>query len=122
MTRKQHLEQASHNEKFFHTLRADHDEFSDWIVSGIFYSALHLMDAFLTTRNVLYVAAHYERNSKIQKHCPEHIYGAYRRLLDQSRLARYEFKRFSPSQLDRLLTGPFTRVKEFVVGELKLEP
>jgi len=42
-----HLEQAEHNENFFHAVRR---KFPDWALTGLFYSALQYIDAFLAKK------------------------------------------------------------------------
>lgn len=120
MKKTQHLEQARHNERFLDFLLAD-DElvFSDWAAAAIFYTALHYIDAYLSHRGVDSIAAHYERNSLVKQHCSKELYAAYRKLLDESRLSRYEAKRFTRSQIEGLRRGSLTFVRDYCLTSLK---
>lgn len=46
--RDDHLNQAQHNLEFTESL--DPTKYSDWIATGLFYTALHYVDAFLATK------------------------------------------------------------------------
>lgn len=87
-----------HNELFVQCLKdtdvKEYDDFSDWIIVGIFYSSLHYMNLFLSKRyddiNLETVKSHKDRNIIIQKKCPYQIHMAYRTLYELSREARYQ--------------------------------
>ena len=52
LTKEGHLQQAAHNEKFFQTFDLDKTEFRDWVITTAFYTALHWINAYLTTQSV----------------------------------------------------------------------
>jgi hypothetical protein len=44
---EKHFQKALYNEKFFNDIKQN---YTDWAITGIFYSALHLVDAFLAKK------------------------------------------------------------------------
>jgi uncharacterized protein (UPF0332 family) len=60
---EKHYQKALYNEKFFHDIKQN---YTDWAITGIFYSALHLVDAFLA-RKKLYPKDHKERTNYVGK-------------------------------------------------------
>lgn len=85
-----HILKAGHNGNFFKSL--DQNIFPDWVVNGIFYSALHCVDAVLSKSN-LHPPLHHLRGAYIQKNSLlQSIYINYRSLEDLSRDARYTNK------------------------------
>ena len=47
-----HLKKSKHNESFYKSFDVDRTPYKDWIVVGVFYAALHLIDAYLATKNI----------------------------------------------------------------------
>jgi hypothetical protein len=85
--RQSHIRQWNHNRRFVSTVSA---EFPDWIITGVFYVALHAVDALLAHDKVSGVTSHEGRNrvlfetnrySQIRKH--------YMPLYDLARTVRY---------------------------------
>lgn len=89
---------VKHNELFVKCLKDTdvkaYDDFSDWIIIGIFYSSLHYMNLFLSKRyddiNLETIKSHKDRNAIIYQKCPYQIHMAYRTLYELSREARYQ--------------------------------
>jgi len=82
-----HLARAQHNEFF---AQSTDNPFFDWKLTGIFYSALQYVDAYLATLGVhppTHAArlTYVERSAKLKR-----IRRDYRDLLNESRTARYE--------------------------------
>lgn len=82
-----HIRQWEHNRRFVATISA---EFPDWIITGIFYVALHAVDSLLAYDHVSGVTSHQGRNrvlfetnryTQIRKH--------YIPLYDLARTVRY---------------------------------
>jgi hypothetical protein len=66
----------------------------------LFYSALRYIDASLAGKNV-HPMNHNQRDEEIERNGSlSEIYGAYRRLKDLSRAARYEIPNFPPDKLN----------------------
>lgn len=82
-----HLRQAQHNLEFSASL--DETKYADWIANGLFYAALHYVDAFLATRGY-HPGRHDVRDGFVEKVAElKPIYDYYRGLKDGSRNARY---------------------------------
>lgn len=82
-----HLRQAEHNLQFSETLSGA--DYPDWVATGLFYAALHYIDAFLATRGQ-HPGSHDIRDgfvARVQELRP--LYNDYRFLKNSSRTARY---------------------------------
>ncbi len=109
-TTPEHKAKAAANEAFASTLDAPS---WDWAVSGLFYSALHYVEAYLATKNV-HSGSHPVRDSHIQKDTVlKTVYKSYRELKDESRTARYDVVQFSPVDVKRL-TATLDQVKRVI--------
>jgi len=97
----EHLDKASHNEQFYGQFDIDTTAFLDWVVTGLFYCALHYIDAYLATKDI-HPKKHAGPNSRNDsvEHMPEFhsIWPQYRALYDDSRDARYGFHPFGMRQ------------------------
>lgn len=85
--RAEHRTRAEHNEFLVQNLD---NPFFDWKVTGLFYSALHYVDAYLAVRNIhppthAVRLGHTRTDPKLQP-----VSRDYRELLNESRTARYE--------------------------------
>ena len=86
-SRDDHLRQAQHNLEFSESL--DPASYPDWLATGLFYTALHYIDAFLATKGI-HPGKHDVRDryvERVQELKP--LYDHYRALKDSSRTARY---------------------------------
>jgi hypothetical protein len=94
---KDHLKKADYNEQFFHDTK---DSYPDWALTGMFYSALHLVDAYLAKKN-LSVPDHKTRTNYIHKISDlRSFYDDYRILYDYSVNARYKMHTFSEENIN----------------------
>jgi hypothetical protein len=94
------LSRAKQTEQLALALNRDLPVCIDWAVAMLFYSALHYIDAFLAGKNV-HPMNHKQRDEEIERNGSlSGIYGAYRRLKDLVRAARYEIPNFAPEKLD----------------------
>lgn len=48
MDKLRHMNKALHNEDFYKSFNIDKTDFKDWIVAGIFYTALHYYEAYFS--------------------------------------------------------------------------
>lgn len=82
------LDHAKHNEKVCRYLKKKPD-FSDWIITITFYTALHYVGhKLLLTHKIKNLKDHKKRTEAVEKNLPE-ISGEYSHLLDMSQNARY---------------------------------
>lgn len=93
-----HLDQVAHNQNFLRLLRWFSRFFQDWLVTAEFYTALHVVDAYLAN-NDIHPDAHYLRGQYIFTDLAlQPIYYAYQDLENLSRNARYDV--YTPTQQD----------------------
>ncbi len=72
---KKYSEKYRHNESFVEFLNKS-NEFPDWTIIGIFYSALHYMNLFLSNQyevEISNINSHMKRNTVIKNKCSEII-------------------------------------------------
>ncbi|KPJ65246.1 MAG: hypothetical protein AMJ45_05405 [Syntrophobacter sp. DG_60] len=119
-SKEQHLKKAEHNERFFNHLDLDTTLFLDWIVTGIFYSALHYIRAIASMYGFENIASYgeldklFDRLSILKRNLD--IYQDYRQLKDDSRDARYEMIKFVKVEVQDLRDQEFSRIKSFVLS------
>lgn len=109
-----HLNKAKHNEDFFRSFDLDNTPFLDWVVSGIFYTALHYIDSYLAQKNK-HPNTHKDRNDDIRydPHLPQ-IFRPYRQLKDDSEGARYRMQKFTPDEIRSQILPQLDSIKNFL--------
>jgi len=121
-TKEQHLSKAQHNERFFTSLDINTTPFIDWIITGIFYSALHYIRALAAKYSFANISTYGEMDNLFSRlsvfRNDPNIYPDYRQLKDDSRAARYEMVGFSPSDVIDLRDVEFRRIRSFVLSKL----
>lgn len=93
-----HVAQAEHNWDLVRHLGPLGSPYSDWVVTGAFYAALHYVDAFLAQYGI-HPGGHPERLSEFAKRMDATTYDAYRQLKDDSEYAKYYCGRFADAEL-----------------------
>ena len=98
-SRDEHLAQAAKNEKLANTLAKG--EFTDWAVTLYFYTAVHLIESYLSIHGY-HCDDHTERNKRISA-IPQlrQIFHEYQTLKTLSRQARYHAQPITPDDLKR---------------------
>lgn len=82
-----HIKQWKHNRAFLQTIGP---AYPDWAVTTVFYTALHAVDALLTTDRVEGVVSHETRNRALMKtNRYAKLWDHYQPLHDLSRTIRY---------------------------------
>jgi len=122
-TKQQHLKKAQNNERFFNHFDLDKTPFLDWVVTGIFYSALHYIRAIASMHNFENIASYGEIDNlfnrlSILKLNPT-IYDDYRQLKDDSRDARYEMVEFTKAEVQDLRDQEFVQIKSFALSLIR---
>ena len=99
-TRDEHIRKAKHNESFISSFDLNSTPFLDWVVTAIFYAALHYLDAYLAENNK-HPGTHQVRNSLFSKD-PNlaTLWNSYQDLENDSREARYHMKEFTPHRCE----------------------
>lgn len=113
-TSNEHERQAQKNETLAERLDTQFNQYEDWVVTTMFYSALHYVECELT-KHGMSASNHGERQRKINqcKQIPGDVYRLYRTLEDLSRDARYEC--VSISAIDVLESHTkLDRIKDFL--------
>jgi hypothetical protein len=86
-----HLDKARRNYAFFLAIQHDPTR-TEWAVTILFYTALHLIQAYLwqvATSAFDVPRNHKERDNHIGLKMPSEVYASYRKLQDESTFARY---------------------------------
>lgn len=115
---KEYSDKYKHNEDFVEYLNQT-DKFPDWTIVGIFYSALHYMNLFLTKKydvDINSISSHVKRNKFINDNCSENISRQYNILYNISRTARYQYIDVS-NQLE-FTRSCYKKLKEYCVAEI----
>lgn len=115
-TVKQHYNKSISNEKFFESVKYD---YPDWAITGIFYAAVHLMEAFLATKSI-----HVEDHKERAKHIGlikelKPLFKCYRALYDYSVNARYKLHPFTTEAINDSYKEFFLPIKEQITKLLK---
>ena len=112
-SKERHLAQAGKNEAFYQSFDLPSTAFLDWAVTGLFYAALHYVDAFLATRGTssgIDPDNHYQREFWLSREILlTSIYSNYQELKNRSEDARYRLLHFTPmsvAQLEATHLGP----------------
>lgn len=95
---RDHLRIANNNEQFSQFLISNRVHL-DWAVTGMFYAAIHYVEAYLAIQN-RHSGSHRLRDSSIQ-HIPELalLYDDYNDLKNDSTQARYYGHDFTPEEI-----------------------
>jgi uncharacterized protein (UPF0332 family) len=112
-----HLQKARHNEAFFDSFELRSTPYLDWVVTGIFYAALHYVDAFLATQGV-HPGSHSRRDAEVKLFLGAGFYLDDRALKDDSQDARYRAHRFSAEEVDNDIKPLFQKIKSEVLALL----
>lgn len=106
-----HLQKAQRNEEFAHCLRnyTACSDYYDWEVVGIFYAALHLVDARLASSGI-HPRNHAKRNQEVENRL-RFIGAEYLALYNMARDARYKpQKHITPEDADKARTRWFSNI------------
>ncbi len=95
------------------------ERYTEWEVTILFYSALHYVEALLSTQGI-HSKTHRERNDLASN--LTNLARYYEILFKRSINARYDLYEFSPQEVDRIKAGAFRRVKEEVNTILASRP
>ena len=97
MNRDRHIAKAEHNKEFAQKVLDLGEEYQDWALTAIFYSALHYVDAMLGDRGAT-VSTHHERDKAVARNL-QFLRKDYKNLERKAIDARYEDESFSEQDL-----------------------
>jgi hypothetical protein len=118
---KDYIGKAQHNERFFSSFDLNTTPFLDWVVNGIFYSALHYVDSYFGS-NGKHPGDHKERIRLIwaDPKLGRTFFRLYRPLKDDSEEGRYNTRVFASDEIHNhimpLLIKIKTHLKSYVPG------
>lgn len=108
-----HLRVARNNEDFSRDLISE-NRYLDWAVTGIFYSAIHYVEAYLATQ-AIHSASHRGRDTEIYSDTNlRHIYDEISDLKNDSTQTRYQGYVFSQSEILSRIRPCLERVKSHI--------
>lgn len=121
-TEQAHLQQAVHNEQFLATFDLVITPYLDWAVTVIFYAALHYIRAVAARYLFSNISTYGELDRMFERlqilRQNSGIYVDYRQLKDDSRVARYDMRKFSPQEVRDLRDEELSRIRQFVLSQL----
>lgn len=90
--------------------------FPEWAVTGLFYAALHYVDAYLASQGTGVHPTSYRVRSALVARDPviSAVYAEYQELKDGSEDARYRLVPFTVAQVDRLERDALTAIRRLV--------
>jgi hypothetical protein len=98
-----HRRKVQHNQQVIAHLQAPGDIYLDWVITAMFYTALHLVDQVLYHKARLNPRNHRERHAAIgQQPALAPVYRDYRELERQSRRSRYDCADFTLQEVQWL--------------------
>lgn len=120
----EHLSKAEYNERFYLSFNLDNTPYLDWVVNGIFYSAVHYVESYLATQGK-HSQAHANRNAEItdDPNLGRQIYRTFKALKDDSEAGRYLMKVFTPGEIRQYIIPNLYAIKEYMqkyIPQIKL--
>ena len=99
-----HINWATHNRDFWTSIDLDNTPFTDWVLTGIFYEALHWVEAFLASKEH-HSGNHPERSLNIRSHKSDlrPIQTDYDTLKQDSETARYDCYKHTAEEVRQLI-------------------
>lgn len=112
---KEHIDKARHNEKFFTSFDINTTPFLDWVVNGIFYSALHYLDSYLASKGEN-PGKHSKRISLIHNdpHLGSPFFRLFMFLKHDSEGGRYNMRVFTPDEIRKDILPLLDKIKVYL--------
>lgn len=96
----EHIKQAKHNEEFAGSFDKKKSPYLDWALTGIFYSAVHYIEALLAVKGK-HPKHHGQRTTYLELYINnDKVFDAYDDLKTDSEAARYRCKKIGEKELD----------------------
>ncbi len=112
--RRQHEQRALDNEQFSRSLLSG-TQYLDWAVAGLFYSALHLVEAYLDHAHGLHMHGHRKRQKFISSNSAlKPVRREYRELRQRCDDARYDLFPVTAKLVADLTANEFAAVKAHI--------
>ena len=116
-TRQAHIDQAEHNHAFWSQIELDTTQFLDWVVVGMFYEAVHWIEAYLAQYNTR-SSHHHERGVSLASfpdlaNSPD-LGADYGVLRTESEAARYWGQKYTSEQIQNDLIPLANNVRQTI--------
>jgi len=105
-TDAEHLHQSRHNRRFTDFVANSAPQFADWVITGLFYCALHQVERYAFAKLRRHNKGHKARCQFVWLSLRQ-IFHSYRKLQDMSEDVRYEC--YSPTAADIATAEQFAR-------------
>lgn len=99
MNLQEHKDKSQHNFNTYAFLNEANPTYTDWEITTLFYSILHLVDAYLYKQQVGLITNHMRRKEYVKQYMSS-IYCEYLRLEELSKQARYKCSIMSKKERD----------------------
>lgn len=111
----EHLNKAEYNEKFYQSFDLNTTLYLDWVVNGIFYSAVHYIDSYLSMQQK-HPTTHGQRYADIRddQNLGRYVFKKFNSLKDDSESGRYYMKNFTPGEIRQYVIVKFYEIKEYL--------
>lgn len=118
-TKDEHVSQAEHNRAFWDGLSPSTTTFRDWVVVGIFYEAVHWIEAFLDTKGE-HSDVHSNRMTAMRRHRTDvgSLRPDYELLKQESENARYRCHMHTSNEISNDLVPLVDGIKSHIRGLL----
>ncbi len=114
----EHEREAWENEAFFQSLDRAIAMNRKWIVTAMFYAALHWVEALFAHQLGLHTDSHQRRERALHR-LQFPLLREYIQLHDASRAGRYQMVRFSEQDIDDLFQSCFLPIRNHVLNVLQ---
>ena len=109
-----HIDQAERNHAFWNSLHNAPTPYLDWVVNGMFYEAVHWIEAYLAT-NELHSSTHFQRSQTMTRvpklDSDPHLKIDYGVLRTDSENARYLCRKYSATEIANDLVPIIKRIE-----------
>ena len=118
-----HVKKAEHNTRFIQSFDLANTPFLDWVVTGVFYAALHYIRALAAHHGGFTNISRYGEMDRLFNRLAllkrqTGLYFAYRKLKDDSRDARYEMRRYRTAEVQALIANELHTIQTFALANL----
>lgn len=110
-----HLRKGEYNEEFYLSFDLDSTPYLDWVVNGVFYSALHYIESYLAIQGK-HPITHGIRNADIKDdpNLGRDIFRRFNSLKDDSESGRYLMKNFTPLEIRQFIIPELDNIKAYL--------
>ncbi len=109
-----HLKKAQHNEKFYLSFDIEKTPYKDWIVVGVFYTALHFIDSYFALSNK-HPFAHGMRDDWVRDDWRlSQIWPDYRDLKEYRQKASYKVYEFNSQEIKNDVLPLLNSIKSYL--------